>query len=97
MKYKRCSSCIPGSRALTGYYQPGQLSPVLTECRQSWSRQSGKLGNVHTKSEDTVALRKFREQIKVEQGAKDGEFLLVYMVDEEDLGDNRRGLTLMVK
>ncbi|UYV73183.1 hypothetical protein LAZ67_10002109, partial [Cordylochernes scorpioides] len=27
MKYKRCSSCIPGSRALTGYYQPGQLSP----------------------------------------------------------------------
>ncbi|UYV78802.1 hypothetical protein LAZ67_16002829 [Cordylochernes scorpioides] len=25
MEYKRCSSCIPG--ALTGYYQPGQLSP----------------------------------------------------------------------
>ncbi|UYV81024.1 K02A2.6-like [Cordylochernes scorpioides] len=27
MEYKRCSSCIPGSGALTGYYQPGQLSP----------------------------------------------------------------------
>ncbi|UYV74514.1 Hsc70-4 [Cordylochernes scorpioides] len=25
MEYKRCSSCIPG--VLTGYYQPGQLSP----------------------------------------------------------------------
>ncbi|UYV76813.1 hypothetical protein LAZ67_14002088 [Cordylochernes scorpioides] len=44
------------------------------------------------KNEDTVALRKFREQIEVELGAKDGEieeFSLVYMVDEEDLGDNR--------
>ncbi|UYV74267.1 hypothetical protein LAZ67_11002726 [Cordylochernes scorpioides] len=73
---------------------------VLTVYRQSWSRQSGKLGNVHTKNEDTVALRKFREQIKVELGAKDGEieeFLLVYIVDEEDLGDNRRGLTLMIQ
>ncbi|UYV79882.1 hypothetical protein LAZ67_18000972, partial [Cordylochernes scorpioides] len=28
MEYKRCSSCIPGLGALTGYYQPGQLSPV---------------------------------------------------------------------
>ncbi|UYV73592.1 hypothetical protein LAZ67_11000003 [Cordylochernes scorpioides] len=27
MKYKRCSSCIPGLGALTGYYQPAQLSP----------------------------------------------------------------------
>ncbi|UYV81378.1 hypothetical protein LAZ67_20001001 [Cordylochernes scorpioides] len=27
MEYKRCSSCIPGLGALTGYYQPGQLSP----------------------------------------------------------------------
>ncbi|UYV76297.1 hypothetical protein LAZ67_13003294 [Cordylochernes scorpioides] len=27
MEYKRCSSCISGSGALTGYYQPGQLSP----------------------------------------------------------------------
>ncbi|UYV65464.1 hypothetical protein LAZ67_3004441 [Cordylochernes scorpioides] len=27
MEYKRCSSCIPGSGALTEYYQPGQLSP----------------------------------------------------------------------
>ncbi|UYV83810.1 hypothetical protein LAZ67_X000235 [Cordylochernes scorpioides] len=27
MEYKRCSSCIPGSGALTGYYQPGQLIP----------------------------------------------------------------------
>ncbi|UYV67935.1 hypothetical protein LAZ67_5002542, partial [Cordylochernes scorpioides] len=71
---------------------------AVREYRQSWSRQSGKLGNVHTKEEDTVALRKFREQIKVELGAKDGEleeFSLVYMVDGEDLGDNRRGLPLM--
>ncbi|UYV76296.1 hypothetical protein LAZ67_13003293 [Cordylochernes scorpioides] len=30
---KRCSSCIPGSGALTGYYQPGQLNPgFLTPC-----------------------------------------------------------------
>ncbi|UYV73429.1 hypothetical protein LAZ67_10003167 [Cordylochernes scorpioides] len=29
MEYKRCSSCIPGLGALTGYYQPGQLSPAL--------------------------------------------------------------------
>ncbi|UYV76342.1 EXOC7 [Cordylochernes scorpioides] len=28
MEYIRGSSCIPGSGALTGYYQPGQLSPV---------------------------------------------------------------------
>ncbi|UYV69759.1 hypothetical protein LAZ67_7000640 [Cordylochernes scorpioides] len=27
MEYKRCSSCIPRLGALTGYYQPGQLSP----------------------------------------------------------------------
>ncbi|UYV81380.1 IGBP1 [Cordylochernes scorpioides] len=27
MEYKRCSSCIPGLGALTGYYQPDQLSP----------------------------------------------------------------------
>ncbi|UYV61819.1 SLC6A1 [Cordylochernes scorpioides] len=27
MEYKRCSSCIPGLGVLTGYYQPGQLSP----------------------------------------------------------------------
>ncbi|UYV78171.1 GFER [Cordylochernes scorpioides] len=27
MEYRRCSSCIPESGALTGYYQPGQLSP----------------------------------------------------------------------
>ncbi|UYV76919.1 hypothetical protein LAZ67_14002399 [Cordylochernes scorpioides] len=31
MEYKRCSSCIPGSGALTGYYQPGQLSPAKAE------------------------------------------------------------------
>ncbi|UYV70202.1 hypothetical protein LAZ67_7002164, partial [Cordylochernes scorpioides] len=30
MEYKRCLSCIPGLGALTGYYQPGQLSPVCT-------------------------------------------------------------------
>ncbi|UYV65656.1 hypothetical protein LAZ67_3004984 [Cordylochernes scorpioides] len=28
MEYKRCSSCIPGLGALTGYYQPGQLNPA---------------------------------------------------------------------
>ncbi|UYV70042.1 hypothetical protein LAZ67_7001564 [Cordylochernes scorpioides] len=72
---------------------------VLTEYRQSWSRQSGKLGNVYTKNEDTVALRKFREQIKVELGAKDGEievFLLVYMMDEMALRYDRRGLAQML-
>ncbi|UYV72314.1 hypothetical protein LAZ67_9002593 [Cordylochernes scorpioides] len=26
MEYNHCSSCIPGLGALTGYYQPGQLS-----------------------------------------------------------------------
>ncbi|UYV74121.1 K02A2.6-like [Cordylochernes scorpioides] len=51
----------------------GRPLKVFTKYRQSWSRQSGKLGNVHTKNEDTVALRKFREQIKVELGAKDGD------------------------
>ncbi|UYV73819.1 hypothetical protein LAZ67_11001016 [Cordylochernes scorpioides] len=51
----------------------GRPLKVLTKYRQSWSRQSGKPGNVHTKNEDTVALRKFRAQIKVELGAKDGE------------------------
>ncbi|UYV80806.1 hypothetical protein LAZ67_19001828 [Cordylochernes scorpioides] len=51
----------------------GRPFTVLTKYRQSWSRQSGKLGNVHTKDEDTVTLRKFHEQIKVELGAKDGD------------------------
>ncbi|UYV78880.1 KLHDC10 [Cordylochernes scorpioides] len=51
----------------------GRSLTVLTEYRQSWSRQSGKLGNVHTKNEGTVALGKFREQIEVELGAKDGD------------------------
>ncbi|UYV66659.1 K02A2.6-like [Cordylochernes scorpioides] len=62
----------------------------LTEYRQSWSRQSEKLGNVHTKNEDTVALRKFREQIKVELGAKAGDrsVLTGLQVDEVDLGFN---------
>ncbi|UYV83321.1 hypothetical protein LAZ67_23000510 [Cordylochernes scorpioides] len=32
MEYKRCSSCIPGLGALTGYYQPGQLSPEDKAC-----------------------------------------------------------------
>ncbi|UYV65403.1 hypothetical protein LAZ67_3004243 [Cordylochernes scorpioides] len=27
IEYKRCSSCIPGLEALTGYYQPVQLNP----------------------------------------------------------------------
>ncbi|UYV78226.1 hypothetical protein LAZ67_16000569 [Cordylochernes scorpioides] len=31
MEYKRCSSCIPGSGAHTGYYQLGQLSPVIPQ------------------------------------------------------------------
>ncbi|UYV63126.1 hypothetical protein LAZ67_2003227 [Cordylochernes scorpioides] len=39
--------------------------------------KSGKLGNVHTKNEDTVALRKFREQIKVELGTKDGDRIVL--------------------
>ncbi|UYV62523.1 hypothetical protein LAZ67_2000941 [Cordylochernes scorpioides] len=62
----------------------GRPFTVLTKYRQSWSRQSGMLGNVHTKNEDTVALRKFREQIKVELGAKDGDrrVLTDYMVDK---------------
>ncbi|UYV64286.1 hypothetical protein LAZ67_3000151 [Cordylochernes scorpioides] len=44
--------------------------------------------SIQTKNEDTVALRKFREQIKVELGAKDGDRRVItsYMVDEEDLG-----------
>ncbi|UYV73693.1 CIRH1A [Cordylochernes scorpioides] len=33
MEYKRCSSCISGLGALTGYYQPGQLSPVFLRRR----------------------------------------------------------------
>ncbi|UYV64973.1 hypothetical protein LAZ67_3002613 [Cordylochernes scorpioides] len=67
-----------------------------------WERPtsiSGKLGDVHTKNKDTVALRKFREQIKVELGAKDGEiedFLLVYMMDEMDLRYDRLGLAQML-
>ncbi|UYV80369.1 hypothetical protein LAZ67_19000003 [Cordylochernes scorpioides] len=38
----------------------------------------------YTKNEDTVALRTFREHIKVELGAKDGDrrVLTDYMVDE---------------
>ncbi|UYV69675.1 hypothetical protein LAZ67_7000176 [Cordylochernes scorpioides] len=28
MEYNRCSSCIPGLGALTGYYHSGQLSPA---------------------------------------------------------------------
>ncbi|UYV65495.1 hypothetical protein LAZ67_3004515 [Cordylochernes scorpioides] len=51
----------------------GRPLTVLTKYRQSWSRQSGMLGNVHTKNEDTVGLGKFREQRGVEQGAKDGD------------------------
>ncbi|UYV79071.1 hypothetical protein LAZ67_17001000 [Cordylochernes scorpioides] len=45
------------------------------------------------KNEDTVALRKFREQIKVELGAKDGDrrVLTDYMVDEENLGTTDEG------
>ncbi|UYV73202.1 K02A2.6-like [Cordylochernes scorpioides] len=37
MEYKRCSSCIPGLGALTGYYQPGQLSPDCAYKHQSAS------------------------------------------------------------
>ncbi|UYV64987.1 hypothetical protein LAZ67_3002659 [Cordylochernes scorpioides] len=45
----------------------GRLLTVLTVYRQSWQRQSGKLGNVHTKKRrDTVVLGKFCEQIGVE-------------------------------
>ncbi|UYV83270.1 RNF168 [Cordylochernes scorpioides] len=34
MEYKRCSFCIPGLGALTGYYQPGQLNPVLVDFQE---------------------------------------------------------------
>ncbi|UYV82863.1 hypothetical protein LAZ67_22001131, partial [Cordylochernes scorpioides] len=34
-KYKHCSSCIPGLRALTGYYQRGQLNPGMPSHRRS--------------------------------------------------------------
>ncbi|UYV62358.1 hypothetical protein LAZ67_2000261 [Cordylochernes scorpioides] len=65
-----------GEFSSTSLHLGGPLT-VLTEYRQSWSRQSGKLGNVHTKNEDTVALGKFREQIKVELGAKDGDEIVL--------------------
>ncbi|UYV74951.1 hypothetical protein LAZ67_12001885 [Cordylochernes scorpioides] len=50
------------------------------------------------KDEDTVALRKLREQKRVELGAKDGDrkVLTDYMVDEVDLGYNRQGHTQMI-
>ncbi|UYV80385.1 hypothetical protein LAZ67_19000038 [Cordylochernes scorpioides] len=53
----------------------GRPLTVPTEYRQSWSRQSGKLGNVHTqkktkKNEETVVVGKFREQIGVELRAR---------------------------
>ncbi|UYV70033.1 hypothetical protein LAZ67_7001542 [Cordylochernes scorpioides] len=68
----------------------GRPLKILTKYRHSWSRQSGKLGNVHTKNEDTVALRKFCEQIKVELGAKDGD-----RIDLTGLhGDSRSGRPL---
>ncbi|UYV84673.1 hypothetical protein LAZ67_X003059 [Cordylochernes scorpioides] len=53
----------------------------------------------YTKNEDTVALRKIREQIKVELGAKDGDrrVLTDYMVDEVDLEYNRRELAQMAR
>ncbi|UYV65677.1 hypothetical protein LAZ67_3005053 [Cordylochernes scorpioides] len=68
----RPNHCQDGEFSSTSLHLVSPLK-VLTEYRQSWSRQSGKLGNVNTKNEDTVALRKFRAQIKVELGAKDGE------------------------
>ncbi|UYV72374.1 HCFC2 [Cordylochernes scorpioides] len=34
IEYKHCSSCIPGLGALTGYYQPGQLSPAMAAALQ---------------------------------------------------------------
>ncbi|UYV72264.1 ATP6V0B [Cordylochernes scorpioides] len=79
------------------------LQEQMAEFSQSTgSRGRGRvesLGMSTQKYEDTVALRKFREQIKVELGAKDGNrrVLSDYMVDEVDLGHNRRGLTQMVK
>ncbi|UYV82191.1 hypothetical protein LAZ67_21001303 [Cordylochernes scorpioides] len=101
--YKADSSVDIGQMSRDGEFSStslhlGRPLKVLTEYRQSWSRQSGKLGNVHTKNEDTVALRKFREQIKVELGAKDGDrnVLTDYMVDAVDLGYNRRELALRV-
>ncbi|UYV83250.1 Transposase [Cordylochernes scorpioides] len=95
---RRVAACIAVREFSSTSLHLGIPLKVLTKYRQSWSRQSGKFGDVHTKNEDTVALRKFRKQIKVELGAKDGyrSFLIVYMVNEEDLGDNRRELALRV-
>ncbi|UYV60993.1 GULP1 [Cordylochernes scorpioides] len=41
MEYKRCSSCIPGLGALTGYYQHGQLSPDKTWIHPPEALQGG--------------------------------------------------------
>ncbi|UYV66656.1 hypothetical protein LAZ67_4002457 [Cordylochernes scorpioides] len=84
-------------------YEPGHLVAVWTPVRKigkfvieaEWKAWECP----YTKNEDTVALRKFREQIKVELGAKDRDrrVLTDYMVDKVNLGYNRRGLTQMVK
>ncbi|UYV76897.1 hypothetical protein LAZ67_14002326 [Cordylochernes scorpioides] len=74
------------------FYSSHKVQAVVVEAEwKAW-------GCPYTKNEDTVTLRKFREQIKVELGAKDGDrrVLTDYMVDEVDLGYNRRGLALMV-
>ncbi|UYV79199.1 hypothetical protein LAZ67_17001480 [Cordylochernes scorpioides] len=41
MEYKHCSSCIPGLGALTGYYQPGQLSPAPESTLSTIQRVTG--------------------------------------------------------
>ncbi|UYV64598.1 hypothetical protein LAZ67_3001266 [Cordylochernes scorpioides] len=70
------------------------------EMMSTGSRGRSRVESLGMSIHKALALSKFREQIKVELGAKDGEiedFLLVYMMDEMDLWYNRRWLTQMVK
>ncbi|UYV64877.1 hypothetical protein LAZ67_3002244 [Cordylochernes scorpioides] len=71
----------------------------MDESASTGSRGRGRvesLGISILKKRRHSCTKKFREQLKVELGAKDGDrrVLTDYMVDEEDLGDNRRGLAL---
>ncbi|UYV81501.1 hypothetical protein LAZ67_20001369 [Cordylochernes scorpioides] len=87
-----CGAINRNPSRLQFYHSQTQKRAVVVEAEwKAWECP-------YTKNEDTVALRKFREQIKVELGAKDGDrrFLTDYVVDEEDLGYNRRERTQMV-
>ncbi|UYV67481.1 RNF170 [Cordylochernes scorpioides] len=62
MEYKRCSSCIPGLGALTGYYQPAQLSPAY--CIILYWRHGNWRGAIRCpvcRQQVSVILRCFRE------------------------------------